>query len=251
MAFAQGLVAIAAAYFLIACQSTRVDGIPVYGKLQNVSRADIQEAINASGPIDKPQEIEVVSSSEMHAYYSTRELGWTPVRHVPTLEYRDRKNALAWTPSELNLARAPQVLGVLRSAKEVYVFRVPDPFAPPRHDDMHLRRLEPHARDELVRLIGHQRNWYPQGYHLVGPDHVPADVGFLFRGSGSEVFLFFVSGVVQGTFNGRYFNGWLGDADEELERWKRHYAQPELGGKRSNQAIQVTATRSTFTFFHD
>src|SRR5207247_4439852 len=80
-------------------ESVRIDGVRVYGRLQDVSRADIREAIEANGPINKPRELEIVSSSEMHAYYKTRELGWTPVEKLKVMQPANR--SFAWTPNGL------------------------------------------------------------------------------------------------------------------------------------------------------
>src|ERR1700748_1188520 len=86
--------------------SMRMDGIRVYGRLQDVGRADIREAIDSSGA-NKPREIEVVSSNEMHAYYDTREPGWTPVRRLPSLA--STKKNYVWTPWGLSIYE-PQIL---------------------------------------------------------------------------------------------------------------------------------------------
>ena len=51
------------------------------------------------------------------------------------------------------------LLRCIREAKTVYVFPVKTPMSS-RCDDKHLRLLGSDAREDLVRLFGHKRNWY-------------------------------------------------------------------------------------------
>ena len=200
--------------------SVRIDGIWVYGRLQDLSQADIREAIAATGPIHKPHEIEVISSSEMHAYYGTRELGWTPLRRIKYV----------WMPWGLSIYE-PNVLQIIRTAEKAYIFAVPNPLTPHRDND-HLRILDGKAQEKLVDLIGQQRKWWQQQYSLAVVEPVPPDVGFLFRHGTSEVVLFFTGGCAEGTIDGQHISGVLDDGGEQLQKWKRRYAQPELAAKK-------------------
>jgi len=209
--------------------SVQIDGIRVYGRLQDVTRADIRVAIDSSGAI-KPHEIEVVSSREMHAYYKTRELGWTPLEKLPVMQPADKK--FSWSPNGLS-AYAPQVLHAIRTAEEVYVFPVVMP-KEPRRDDKHIRSLSPEDRRRIVRLLGREQNWWHGAYHIVVPGTPPTDVGFIFRSKRDELVLFFLEYLVDGALNGQNVSGSFGNHSgdrKRLETWKHRYAAAELAVK--------------------
>ena len=220
------IIALSIAFGSVAAAgSVQIDGITVYGRLQDVSQAEIREAIDGNGPIDKPHEIEVISSSEMHAYYSTRELGWTPVRRIPTAW-----KTYVWRPWGLSVYE-PNVLQIIRTAEKTYIFPVPNPLKPHR-DNEHLRILDGDAQKKLVRLIGDQHKWWQQAYHLVVTEPAPPDIGVLFKHGTSEVILFFTRGCTEGTIDGQHISGLLDDMGEQLQKWKHRYAQAELATKK-------------------
>jgi hypothetical protein len=255
MALSQGALAIAVACFLIACQSTRVAGIPIYGRLQDVSRADIQEAIDANGPIDKPEEIQVVSSTEMHAYFGSRDLGWTPVRPYPIVEPDGRRH-FGWFLDARDIRDSPKVLRFIRTADRVYIFTVTTPLRP-RRDDTHLRLLQPEARKQLVTLLGYQQDWFWAHDSRFSVGREPTNIGLIFRHGRDELILFFsAGGVVTGAYNGQHTSGTLDDgvkeeeANQKIENWKRRYAQPELRGRGLTRRCSQRSTAYDF-IFHD
>ena len=63
----------------------RVDGILVHGRTNDVSRADIREAL-ATEPMAHPSEVVVLSSSEMRIYFGTHDEGWSPMVRGPVIE---------------------------------------------------------------------------------------------------------------------------------------------------------------------
>ena len=230
------------------CNSMEVDGLQTYGRLQDVSVADIREAIAAMGSSsDEVSALAVAGKDEIHAYFRNRDLGWLFIRRASAdpstgLKYK-------WTTWGMP-AYDPQVLRVIRAADVAYVFPLRNP-AEPHRDDKHQRPLESEARAKLVALLGDQRNWWQGGYGLVVEQPEPPDVGFLFRAGSSEVALFWEDYLVKGTLNGQHIQGLL-DKSEELQRWKRRYASAELlATPRSNQTMQPTASPRTAPVFDD
>jgi hypothetical protein len=205
-----------------AAESPRVDDVPVMGELHDLSVADIHDAIVAFAPEGKgkPSEIEVISDSEIRAYFELRDLGWVSMHRVWV--HQPTATVLRWLIMGRSTWDNPEALRVMRSAEEVYVFPVATPLAPHR-DDAHMRLLDKEARESLERLLGDERNWCHCGWSFALFDP-PSDVGFLFRQSGTEVVLFPLN---EGTFNGEFTKG-LFDQREALKLWKQQYAEPEL-----------------------
>jgi hypothetical protein len=217
-----------------------VDGVPLYGRVHAVSVADIREAIKEHG--DEPAaQIEVASNSEMHIYYRSRELGWIPAYHRQAA-YGSPK--LAWSSGPwLGIRDTPEALQFIRAANEVYVFPVKFTrlrssvhnanWLLPHRDDKHLRLLDPQARRELVRLLGQQDSWFQGFDDRISVGGEPTNVGFVFRKGRDELVLFFSSGgMMEGAFKGQHTGGSLEEKQEQqLERWKMKYAQPELAMK--------------------
>jgi hypothetical protein len=232
------LAGIAAAKLSSAADSMRVDGVPVYGKVRDVSVASIREAIAEATdkriPSDpkKPRALEIVSRTEMHAYLPDRDLGWVPVRKISRIEPNGREHP-AWSYAWWGIDNTPEQLRCLRTADRAYIFPIPAD-SKPRRDDRHSRLLPPDARRELVRLLGYQKGWFPGSYggsFSIGPE--PKNVGFVFRQDKNELVLFFsAGGLANGTFNGEHTGGLLEEKrGEQFEQWKQRYAQQELATK--------------------
>ena len=126
-------------------------------------------------------------------------------------------------------APAPQLLRFMREADQVFVFPNPNP-RKPRLDDKHMRLLAPEARCELIRLLGHKRDWYVGGDSRVEVGIPPKTIGLVFRRGRDELILFFYPGdLIDARFNRqRQPTRWSYDSYEKMERWKARYAQREL-----------------------
>jgi len=224
---------VATAGVMSANESKRVDGVPVSGKLHDVSVADIRNAIAAYG--EKPVALEVISSSEIHVYLRSRDLGWRPVWRNEVVEPDGRRHP-GWNHGWWGIRDTPPALRLIRTADQVLMFPITTPSKPHR-DDKRLRLLSTDARRELVRLLSHQNDWFQGSYGgLIMLEPERRNIGFIFRRGGDELVLFFRGGgVAEGTFNGQHTGGLLEDErGKQLEEWKRHYARPELAQRRSN-----------------
>jgi hypothetical protein len=208
---------------------TRVDGVPVYGRIRDVPVAEIRQAIDTATdrdkiPAKKPRAMQIVSRTEMRAYRPNRDLGWIPMRGGP-----DGPNHFVFTMWAAGVEDTPEALRLIRSAEQVYVFPYPAG-AEPRRDDKHLRPLAREARRKLAALLGQRSHWYSGFYNLI----VVPDPGFglVFRDGADELVLFFIHGIANGTINGRSTSGVLEHpVTEQFEKWQKTYAQPELAAK--------------------
>jgi hypothetical protein len=223
------VVGVAVTNLVNAADSMRVDGVRVFGRTQDTSVAEIRLAIAdflKDRSRTKPVAFEVINSRELRVYLHNRDLGWVSMRLTPTVEVDGRKH-LAWSVDDCcGIPEPPEALRIIRASDEVYIFPVKNSVEP-RRDDKRMRLLDKHARNELVRLLGHKSDWEPGGYAiLVFPAH---DVGFVFRHGKNEVVLFFCVDIAEGTVNGRNIKDLLeAKRQPQFEEWKRRYAQPEL-----------------------
>ncbi len=213
----------------IAVESMRIDGVPVYGRLHDVSADELREAV-ADTKYDlgeNPSSIEVMGPDAMRAYLPDRELGWIPERRIKCCVKR------RWGLDGMDISGSPNVHRFIRTANEAYVFPLPNPLKPHR-DDLRLRRLDASSRAGLVRFLGYEQDWF-HGFdnRIWTDDKLPPSVGFVFRQGQSELVLFIIDGGrVTGTFNGEHKSGTLeGSAWKGLESWKHRYALPEMGSK--------------------
>jgi hypothetical protein len=211
-----------------AADTWRIDGVPVYGKIHEVPTSEIRQAIDTATdrtkiPPKKPRAIEIVSRTEIRAYWPERALGWIPMRGGLV------SNHCLFTMWASGVEDTPEALRLIRSADEVYVFPYPAG-AEPRRDDKHLRPLGGEARRQLAALLGQRSHWYSGFYHLaVVPD---SGIGLLFRKGPHELVLFFLHGIAKGTINGRSTSGLLEDPmAEQFAKWQKAYAKPELAAK--------------------
>src|SRR5262249_34465844 len=148
---------------------------------------------------------------------------------VPRVEIDGRKH-LAWSVGDCcGIQDPPDALRIIQAAEQVYIFPIKNS-SKPRRDDKHMRLLDPKTRKELVHLLSHQSDWWPQGYSiLVFPSN---DIGFVFRRDKSEVVLFFSADTVEATVDGKFTSGMLNaKPSKKFDEWKRRYAQPELSAK--------------------
>ena len=216
--------------YLAAEEAMRINEVPVYGRVRDVSASDIRYAI-ADGRLGKPLKLDVINSREMHAYYETS-LGWTRVRLFPSVPLYNGKHVM-WATDPLYID-APVVSALIRSADEVYIFPVTNPLKP-YHDDKRRRLLDRATRRKLVHLLSPKRNWYKGGFSQVVLGPPPRDVGLLFRHGRSQLVLFFPQGVtawVDGTFDGQYISGVLEEGPaQQMDQWVQRYAQSKLAAK--------------------
>ena len=226
---------------MTAADSIRVNGVPVYGNLRAVTRAGIREAIDESTdkmiPSDpkKPRVLEVISRNEMHAYLPEREMGWIPVRLMTKVELNGREHP-AWSYGWFGIHDVPEQLLFIRKAEHVYIFPIPAGSKSPHRDNKHLRLLPLGAQRELVQLLGDQKDWFSGSYggsFSLGPE--PRDIGFVFKRGDHELVMFFSAGkFMKGTFDGAHTGGLLDERSDvvgRFDRWKRRYAQSELGAR--------------------
>jgi hypothetical protein len=124
------------------------------------------------------------------------------------------------------------ILGCVREAKTVYVFPVKTPMSP-RRDDKHLRLLGSDAREDLVRLFGHKRNWYYGLLTIAERADQPTNIGLLFRCKHTDLTLFFdEGGVITVQFRGKRDVTMLEHGlGEQMDEWKQRYAAKELAVK--------------------
>lgn len=227
------LIAIA----LTGCASSQapsqIDGVRVHGRVSAVSTTDIRQAIAAvmSDSDDKPISLEVINSKEIHAYRKPPHLGWVPVVREVSVD-TDGSEHPFWDVEEHGIGDYSKALRVIKSADEVFIFPVTTPLTPHR-DDKDLRLLTGEARRRLIRLLGNKKSWYLGLYDIFGPEHPAPNVGFVFRARKSELVLFGTFGpIIVGTLNGEHIQGMLDEgAAQELEMWKKTYAQRELSTK--------------------
>jgi hypothetical protein len=223
-----------------ASDTMQIDGVPVFGKVHDVSPADIREALKAHGE-EPAARIDVISKSEMHVYYRSQELGWIPSYHRQAA-YGSSK--LAWSDGLwLGIRDSPEALQFIRRANDVYIFPVRFTslrssvhnagWLVPHRSDKHLRSLGPEARRELVRLLSRQDSWFQGFDDRISVGDEPPNVGFLFRKGGDELVMLFCSGgMMEGVFKGQHTGGTLEERpQQEMDRWKTKYAQRELAIK--------------------
>jgi hypothetical protein len=124
----------------------------------------------------------------------------------------------------------PEVLHLIRTADEIYVFPVTTPLKPHRNDK-HMRLLVGDARYQIVRLVGNAKNWCQCVFDLVVVEPEPTNVGLLFRRGRSELVLFFTrGGYAEGIFNGHYIANPLNDG-QRMDKWSARFAETELAVK--------------------
>jgi len=126
---------------------------------------------------------------------------------------------------------SPELLQFMRNADQVFIFSI-HTRDKPRRDDKHMRVLEPRARRDLIRLLGHPQKWYMGADDRFGIGPPPKDIGLLFRSGRNELILFFSPGeLIDARYNGqRQPTRWSpGEGSYEgVENWKARYAKPEL-----------------------
>lgn len=128
-----------------------------------------------------------------------------------------------------------EAIRFMRDAEQVLIFPNPKPDKP-RRDDKRMRLLTGEALRSLIRLVGHQQNWYVGWDNRFGAGPPPKDIGLLFRRGRDELVLFFYPGeMVDARFNGqRQDTRWSlldGRAYKAMEQWKVRYARRELEAK--------------------
>lgn len=224
-------------------EATRVDGIPIFGRVDAVTEDDIREVIkeatdNSSSEPKKPREIEVMSADEMRAYLPERALGWVPLRLGPLVE--DGRERLAWGTESWGIDNTAGALHLIRTADNAYVFPLPNP-SKPELDDKDLRLLGPSARRDLAQVLGYRKDWWQGGYSILMADPPAPSVGFVFRQGNDELVLFFTDTIADATYNGEHTSGMLDHSRENhFERWKKRYAKQEL----KTATAQTSATPS-------
>ena len=214
-----------------------VDGIRVFGRVHDVSRADIRAAIGDCE--NDPVAVEVISKTDMRAYWRQRELGWTPMHAYPVY---GEPGKIHWGCVGLDITLTPEALRLMRTADAVYVFPVKFTtvassrikgvrYLNPHGDRKRSRLLDDRAKRALVRVLGHEKEWFHGHDSRISVEPEPSNVGFLFRRGRDELILFgSTGGRFEGPFNGQLTSGSLED-EEQLEKWKQQFAQPEIARK--------------------
>src|ERR1700719_1393362 len=218
---------------LTSVSAMRLDGVQVRGRVNDVSPADIREAL-ATGSIAHPSEAVVLNSHEMHIYFGTHDEGWSPIVKGEVIE-PSGKTHIEWHLSHtaMGLEDRPEIFRIIKSAPEVYVFPVTTPLKPHR-DDKHLRLSEGEARRTLVHLLGNEKSWFHGFDNTFWVDkRIPKNVGFVFRHGKDELVLFCTLGwKIEATLNGEHTGGSLEERpSQRMEQWKKQYAQRELAMK--------------------
>jgi hypothetical protein len=216
----------AAATLAHASDALRVDGVPLYGRVRDVERIDIHEAIKVGNSHGHAYKAEVLGPADIKVYL--RGLGFIQLGRYAGVE-RDGTRSHDWSWSSPSMYD-PEVIHLIRAADEVYVFPVVAPLKPHR-DDKHIRLVTGDARRELTRLLGNEKNWCHCVFDLVIVEPEPTNVGLLFRRGREELVLFFTrGGFAEGTFNGHYIANPLDDG-ERMDKWSSRFARIELAAK--------------------
>jgi hypothetical protein len=210
-------------------ESIHVDGVLVRGRVHDVSASDIRNAIDAVS--SKVSQVVVLSADKLHVYLKPADLGWVAVRNYGVTR---PKGSLKWG-SDWLCVDDPQVLQLIRTADEDYIFPVATPDNPHRASN-HLRRLDDGARGKLVRLLGNHDNWYQGGYSMLRVAPEPRNIGLLFRHGRNELVLFLSSsftassGLATGVLDGQHVCDRMLEEKpgKKMEEWTRQYAQSEL-----------------------
>jgi hypothetical protein len=146
-------VAVAVAIILAGCGSMYVDGVPAYGKVQEVSAADIKQALaNVSSTPKVFSGVTVLNRNQMRVYLRPPFYGYVAAH---------RTDVTGWGGFPRNVYEL-EVLRVIKNADDVYVFPLPRPLQGQR-DDKHARLLDPKARREISALLGDERSWFIGG----------------------------------------------------------------------------------------
>jgi hypothetical protein len=216
------LLAVAGATQAHASNVMRVDGVPVYGRVHDVELVDIRAAIKVGASHGSVFKAEVLGPADINVHL--RNLGYISLGRYAGVK-ADGTRDHVWSFDHPYMYD-PEVLNLIRTADEVYVFPVRTPLKPHR-DDKHLRLLSRQPRQEIVRLLGNQKNWCQCVYDLVVVEPEPTNVGLLFRRGRSELVLFFTrGGYAEGTFNGQYIANPLNDG-ERMDEWSKRFAGTE------------------------
>jgi hypothetical protein len=209
-----------------ASDALRVDGVSVSGRIRDVERIDIREAIKVGASHGSVFKAEVLGPSDIKVYL--RNLGFIQLgRYAGIQSDGTRSHDWSWSyPSMYD----PEVLQLIRTADEVSVFSVTTPLKPHR-DDKHMRLLSGDARRQIIRLLGNEKNWCHCVFDLVFVEPEPTNVGLLFRRGRNELMLFFTrGGYAEGTFNGHYIANPLNEG-KRMDDWSSRFAQTELAVK--------------------
>jgi hypothetical protein len=178
----------------------RVDGVPVYGRVRDVERIDIREAIKVGNSHGHVYKADVLGPADIKVYL--RDLGFIHLGRYAGIQ-RDGNRSHDWSWSYPSMYD-PEVIHLIRTADEVYVFPVATPLKPHRNDK-HMRLLTGDARRQVIRLLGNEKNWCHCVFDLVIVEPEPPNVGLGFRRGRNELVLFFTrGGFAEGTFNGHY-----------------------------------------------
>ncbi|MEY2545608.1 MAG: hypothetical protein QOG48_725 [Verrucomicrobiota bacterium] len=231
------LVAAAAATLAYGSDALRVDGVPVYGRVRDVERIDIHQAIKAGNSHGSVFKVEVLGPEDIKVHL--RKLGYIHLGRSAEIR-SDGSRDHTWASGNPNMYD-PEVLDLIRTAGEVYVFPVTTPRNPHR-DDKQMRLLVGQARGEIIRLLGREQNWYVGSYNIIVVASEPAvlapeptNVGLVFRRGKTELVLFFSDldmALAKGSFNGQYVADLLEDKpSKEFAKWCHRYAQVELARK--------------------
>ena len=227
------LFGLALATQAIAAAPMRVSGVPIRGRVHDVSVGDMQSEIYSFHSWDKLASLEVIGPDDMRAHLDPSDRGWVPLHRALVEELCGcrRIRHLKWQADRRRIEDIAPALRVIRTAEHAFAFPLPHPDAP-RRDDTQLRPLSPDARARLANLLGAKGDWLTGDQRDIAPNaDSPPGLGLLFRKGSEEVVLFLGGhGWTEATWNGQNTIGQLDlDAEAGMRGWTFRFAQVEMG----------------------
>jgi hypothetical protein len=138
----------------------------------------------------------------------------------------------------LAIDQQPAALRLIRTAEQVYVFRVTVTEnrrgeVTPHGDYKRARAIDSDARRKLGHLLGKDSSWCHCFDNTFGVGPEAKYVGFIVqKGKDKLVLLRFLRWHTKGIFNGERTSESLEEAaSDKLDEWEKRYAKPERGLK--------------------
>jgi hypothetical protein len=216
----------------IAGEPMTVDGVVVSGRTDEVSVADIRSAIKGFtyvGSQTPPASLTVLDKDHMRGYSQSRDVGWFSIDRTISIQPDGSQSPGPWNASGVWLPEDKQALGLIRSAKQVYVFPIATPLDPHR-DDAYMRLLDKDELADLADMLEDNDVWLQGFDDMRYPPLNGQTVGLLFRDGDHELVLFYEGyGRWVGTLDGEHLGGDFATKDDAVfDAWEHRYAQSEL-----------------------
>lgn len=209
---------------LAACTSRTLDGIPVQGNVDAISKPELQNALAAAKQeaSRKISSLDVISRSEIHVYLTPRDLGWLPLRRESGMWFFDGKG----------IGQTPSALKLIRTAPKVYVFPIANAQKPHRNKSQR-RLLGVKARTALADILGNKEDWWHGLYTIICQETSTPSIGLVFEGRRGTLILFLSHcPAINGTMNGEHVSGLMvrpkGSNEMTLGAWVTRYAKSKL-----------------------